>query len=141
MNGAATMEVPSKAKNRAAIWSGSPTPGHMSRENHNLGRYTPPPDVHCSTTCRRRATEATLVSADRGVGGEDAVRTQDGVLGTETREAAPALAARTDLEIITLSEGIQAEKDKDHMTSLYVGSEQMIQVTNLNLNMNFRHRP
>lgn len=81
------------------------------------------------------------MSADRGVGGEGAVCTQDGMLGTKRREVAPALAARTDLEIIALNEGIQTEKDKDHMTSLYVGSEQMIQVTNFNLNMNFRHRP
>ena len=89
---AATMEFPSKAKNRATIWSGSPTPGHMSRENHNLKRYTAP-DVHCSTACRSRATEAALVSADSGVGRADAVYMQDGILATKTSEVTPSLAA------------------------------------------------
>ena len=37
--GATTManntEVPQKAKNRVAIWSSNPTPGHIVRQNYN----------------------------------------------------------------------------------------------------------
>ena len=36
-----SMEVPSKAKNRVAIWSSNPTPGHVSGkyESSNSKRY------------------------------------------------------------------------------------------------------
>ena len=29
------MEIPQKTKNRTTIWSSNPTPGHLSRENHD----------------------------------------------------------------------------------------------------------
>ena len=34
-----SMEVPQRTKNRATKWSSNPTPGHISREKHNLKRY------------------------------------------------------------------------------------------------------
>ena len=34
-----SMEVTLKTNHRATIWSCNPTPGHISRENHNLKRY------------------------------------------------------------------------------------------------------
>ena len=34
-----SMEVPQKTKNRVAIWSSKPTPGHISRQNYNSKRY------------------------------------------------------------------------------------------------------
>jgi len=37
-----------KTKNRAAIWSSNPTPGHTSRQNYNLKRFVRP-YVHSST--------------------------------------------------------------------------------------------
>ena len=37
-----------KNKNRATIWFINPTPGHISRENHNLKRYMNP-NVCCSS--------------------------------------------------------------------------------------------
>ena len=40
-------EFPQKTKNRVTIWSSNPTPGHTSRENHNLKRYMYP-SVYCS---------------------------------------------------------------------------------------------
>ena len=43
-----SMEVPKKTKNKVAMWSGSPTPGHISKESHNSKRYTHP-YVHSST--------------------------------------------------------------------------------------------
>ena len=43
-----TMEVPYKTKNRVAIWSRNPTPGHTPRQNYNSKRYMYP-YVHNST--------------------------------------------------------------------------------------------
>ena len=34
-----SMEIPQKTKNRTTILSSNPTPGHLSRENHDLKRY------------------------------------------------------------------------------------------------------
>ena len=35
-------EAPQKTKNKVAIWSSNPTPGHKSRQNYNLKRYVHP---------------------------------------------------------------------------------------------------
>ena len=35
-----------KTKNRVAIWSSNPNPGHISRENHKRDIHSP---FHCST--------------------------------------------------------------------------------------------
>jgi len=37
-----SVEVPQKSKDRVAIWSSNPTPGHLSRLNHNSKRYMHP---------------------------------------------------------------------------------------------------
>ena len=42
------MEMPLKTKTRTTNWSGSPTPGHVSRENHNLKVHMHL-GVYCST--------------------------------------------------------------------------------------------
>ena len=34
-----SMEIPQKTKHRITIWSSHPTPGHLSRENHDLKRH------------------------------------------------------------------------------------------------------
>ena len=43
-----SMEVPYKTKNRTTLWSCNSTPGHISREKHDLEGYMHP-SVHCST--------------------------------------------------------------------------------------------
>ena len=47
-----------KLKNRTAIWSSNPTPGYISRENHNSKRYVHP-TVHFCTIYNSQDTEAT----------------------------------------------------------------------------------
>ena len=42
-----SMELPQKTKNRTAIGSSNPIPGHLSRENPDSKRYMYA-DVHCS---------------------------------------------------------------------------------------------
>ena len=53
-----SMEFPKKTENRTTIQSSSPSPGHLSRENHNSKRYMQP-DVHCSTVYNSQDMEAT----------------------------------------------------------------------------------
>ena len=53
-----SMEVPHKTKNRVTISSINPTPGHVSRENHNLKRNSHP-SVHKSTINKNQDMEAT----------------------------------------------------------------------------------
>ena len=36
-----TMEVPHKIKGRVKIWSSSPTPGHILRQNYSSNIHTP----------------------------------------------------------------------------------------------------
>ena len=60
--GAATMEnsmkSPQKSKNRIAIWSSNPIPGHLSWQNYNLKRYMHS-YVYNSTTCNSQNMETT----------------------------------------------------------------------------------
>ena len=53
-----SMEAPLKTKNRTAIWSSNPTPGHTSEETHGLKGYMHL-SVHCSTVYNSQDMEAT----------------------------------------------------------------------------------
>jgi len=46
-----------KTKNRTAIWSCIPIPGHVSEENHDPKGYMHP-GVHCSTVYNSQDMEA-----------------------------------------------------------------------------------
>ena len=51
-------EIPWKTKNRITIWSSNPTPGHLSRENHDSQRHVYS-NVHCSTIYNSQNMETT----------------------------------------------------------------------------------
>ena len=53
-----SLEIPQKTKTRITIVSSTPTPGHLSRENHDLKRYLYA-NVHCSTIYNGQDMEAT----------------------------------------------------------------------------------
>ena len=57
-------EVPQKTENRVAIGCGTPTPGHISSQNHNLKRYLHP-SVHSSAIYNSQDMEATHVPLNR----------------------------------------------------------------------------
>ena len=73
------MEVPHKTKNRVAIRSSNLTPGHVTRQNYHLKRYTYP-YVHSITIHNRQETEATYMSINRGMDKEDVVHTYNGMV-------------------------------------------------------------
>ena len=73
-----SMEDPQKTKNGFVIWSSNPTPGDISRENHNLERYMQL-YVHCSTIYNRQDKKATYRSTDRWMD-KDVVYTNNRIL-------------------------------------------------------------
>ena len=88
------------------------------RENFNLKRYMHP-NVHCSTIYNSQGMETTNTSTDRGMGKEDVVHIYSGILLSYKKNEIMSFAAtQMDMEIITLSEISQREKDKHHMISL-----------------------
>ena len=52
-----SMETPQKTKNSITIWSSNPTPGHLSRENHDSKTHMYP-NVQCSTVYNSQDMEA-----------------------------------------------------------------------------------
>ena len=60
-----SLEVSQKTKNRIVIWSNNPTPGHISRQNCNLKKYTHP-YVHSSTIHNSQDMETTCPSTEDG---------------------------------------------------------------------------
>ena len=65
------------APHRATIWSCTPTPGQIPRQNYNLKRYMHP-CVHRSTICNSQDMETTQMSIDRWM--EAVVHIYNGVL-------------------------------------------------------------
>ena len=53
-----------KSKNRATIWSCTPTPGHTSREKHNLKRHMHP-SIHISTIYSGQDVQFKCPSTDK----------------------------------------------------------------------------
>ena len=74
-----------KTKNRTTMWSSNPTPGHLSRENHDSQRHMYS-DVHCSMIFNSQDVETTQMSIDRGVDKEEAVHIHNGILLSHQKE-------------------------------------------------------
>ena len=78
-----SMEVPQKkkkkTKNRIAVWSNHPIPGHIASQNHSSKRYMYP-IVHRSTIHNSQDMETTYMSTDRGMDKEDVVHMCNGIL-------------------------------------------------------------
>ena len=66
------MEVPQNTENITTIWSSNPTPGHISREDHNSKKYMHP-SVHCHTTYNSQDMETTYMATNRRVDEEDVI--------------------------------------------------------------------
>ena len=105
-----SMEVPQNTKNRVAIWSSNPIPGHISGQNYNSKKYMHS-YFHSCTVHNSQNMEATKMSTDRWMNIEDMVHMS---------EIRPSAAMWMDLEVL-LSEISQKEKGKFHMIALKCG--------------------
>ena len=76
-----SVAVPQKAKNRTAIWSSNPTPGHIPREKRYLH-----PSVHCSTIDNSQDMGSTQRPTDRITDKEDGVHISSGILHSHSKE-------------------------------------------------------
>ena len=65
-------KVPWKNKNRAAIWSTSPSPRHIFGENSNWKNYMHP-NVHFSTIYNIHDMETTCMPINRGLDKENVI--------------------------------------------------------------------
>ena len=103
----------SKVKNRNAILSSNPIPGHIFRQNYNSKRSMHP-CVHNSTI---HNSWNKLMSTDRWMDKENVVHIHSGILPNHKKEWNNAISATwMQLEIIILS---QKDKDKYHITCMW----------------------
>ena len=68
-----------KKLNGTAMWSSTPVPAHITRENHNLKRCMHP-NVCCSTIYNRQDMEAMNMAINRGMDKGDVVHIHNGLL-------------------------------------------------------------
>ena len=117
------MEVPQEAKNRVAIWSSSPTPGHISGQNYNSKRYMHPPMFTTALfTIAKTWKQPKCPSTDEWIKKVWYIYIHNGIYSAITKnEIMPFAATWMQLEIVILSEVSQKEKDKYHMISLVCG--------------------
>ena len=85
----------SKTKNRVALWSCSPTPGHIPRQNCNSKRYTHP-YVHSYTIYNSQAMKTTYTSIDRWRDTHKNTRTQNGISLSHKKEWNNAICSNMD---------------------------------------------
>jgi len=110
------LEAPQETKNRATIWSNSPTPRHTLKENHGLKGYRHL-SVHCSDVYKSQDREATYLSKNRWMDKEGGTHTHTHT-HTHTMEYYSAIKKNKimpfaptgmDLEIIILREVSQTK--------------------------------
>ena len=89
-----SMEAHQKNKNRTTIWPSNPTPGDLSRENHNSKRYMHL-SVHCSMTYNGQDMETTQMSINRGMD-KDVVHIYNWILHSHEKEWNNAICSRMD---------------------------------------------
>ena len=117
-----------KTKNRAAIWSSNPTPGHISGENHCWKGYIHP-NAHHSTVYNRQDMETTWMSIIRGLDKEGVVYiyTMEYYSSIKKNDRMPFAETWMYLEIIILRE-VSQRKSNTLWYCLYAESRKMIQM-------------
>ena len=103
-----------KTKYRTTIWFSNPTPGHISRENHNSKRRMQP-NVHRSTIYNNPEA-CPLRWMDK-----DVVSTSKGILVSHKKEWNNAICSNMDATRDYYTKWSQTEKDKYRMISLLCG--------------------
>ena len=105
------MEAPQKTKNRVAIWSSNPTPGHISGENCNSKRYMHPIFIAALFTITKTWKQPKCPPTDEWIKKMWYMYTMEYYSAIKKNGIMPFAATWMDVEII-LSEVSQKEKDK-----------------------------
>ena len=120
-----------KLKIELPIWSCNLTPGHISRENHDLKRYMHP-NVHCTRmftaalfTIAKTGKQPKCPSTEEWIKKMWYIYTVEYYSAAEKNEIMPFAAIWMDLEIIILSK-VSPIKTKIIWHYLYVESKKMI---------------
>ena len=111
------MEVPQTTKNRIAIWSSNPTPGHISRQNCNLKTYMHPMFIEALFTITEPWKQTSFnrwIKKMWCIYIRMYIYTMEYYSVIKKNEIMPFAAAWMELGIIILSEVSQKEKDKYH---------------------------
>ena len=114
------MEIPQKTKHRTTIWSSSPTPGHLPRENLDSKRHMYF-NVHCSIVCNIQDTQMwkqpECPSTEEWIKKMWFIYTMEYYSAIKRNEIPAFLATWIDLEIIMLSELSQTMRHQHQMLS------------------------
>ena len=113
-----SVEVPQKSIYRTTVWSSSPSPGHIYRQNFHSKRYMDR-YVHRSSVHNSQDMKTTSMSTNRWMDWDDVyIFTMEYYLVIKKNEIMPFVATWMQLEFLLISEVSQKEKDKYHITSL-----------------------
>ena len=110
-----------KFKNRATIRSSNPTPGHISRENHNRKDICTSVFIAALFTIARSWKQPKCPSTEEWIKKMWYIYKVEYYLAIKKNKIMSFAATWMNLEIVILSEVSQTEKDKYHMTSLICG--------------------
>ena len=115
------MEMPQKTKHRITIWSSNPTPGHLSRENHDLQRYMYS-NVHCALCAIAKTwKQPKCPSTEEWIQKMWYLYTMEYYSAIKKNKIPAFLATWMDLETIMLSEVSHTMRHQHEMLSLTCG--------------------
>ena len=110
-----SMEVPSKTKNRTTIWPSNPTPGHISRESHNLKRYMYPRIfIAAPFTITRTWKQPKCPWTEEGIKEMWYRYTMKYYTAIKKNKIMPFAGTGMSLEIVLLSRVSHTQKDQHH---------------------------
>ena len=110
-----SMELPSNTENRTTIWPSNPTPGQISRENHNLERYMYPQFfIAALFTITRTWKQPKCPSAEEWIKKMWHIYTMKYYRAIKKNKIMPFAGTWMGLEIVLLSRVSQTQKDKYH---------------------------
>ena len=127
------MEIPQKTKNRIIIWSSSPTPGHIPRQNYNSKRYMHP-YVHSSSIHNSQDMETIYICINRWMD-KDVVRIYNGILLNHNKEQNSIICNNTDATGEYHTKWSQSERERQilyditYMWNLKHNTNELIQET------------
>ena len=113
-----SMEIPQKTKHRTTIWSSNPTPGHLSRENHNSKDTCTPMFIAVLFAIAKIWKQAKCPSTEQWVKKMWYIYTMEYYSAIKRNEILALLATWMGLDIIILSHTI---RHQHQMLSLTCG--------------------